>query len=76
MEDELEEMNEELIQVMQDEVELLEKELERLKKGATPRSVAVATARAKIRNVNSSKHGWPLGLTHILFNRADRTTWK
>ncbi|CAK4091803.1 unnamed protein product [Aphanomyces euteiches] len=48
MEDELEEMNEELIQVMQDEVELLEKELERLKKGATPRSVAVATARAKI----------------------------
>ncbi|KAH9076431.1 hypothetical protein Ae201684P_010375 [Aphanomyces euteiches] len=48
MEDELEEMTGAWIEVLQDEVKLLEYILARLKKGATPLSTALITARAQI----------------------------
>ncbi|KAH9110876.1 hypothetical protein LEN26_013607 [Aphanomyces euteiches] len=48
MEDELEEMTGAWIEVLQDEVNLLEYKLARLKKGATPLSTALITARAQI----------------------------
>ncbi|KAG9411107.1 hypothetical protein AC1031_016757 [Aphanomyces cochlioides] len=48
MEDELEDMTEAWIEVLQDEVKLLEYKLARLKKGATPFSTALITARAQI----------------------------